>query len=195
MRRYPALALWTMGLVCAQASAVVIDFSALSPGTAATNQYPTATFSSIAGEENRVLNDFNFGANSTPNYICTATVGGELDCSSPVYVDFTSPVSGLTFYALGDDALGTPASVDVYSGANLLGTVPIIVDGNFNTVQLVNLTAYSSVTRIEISANTDINGLAYDTFSFDVPEPSMGLTLAAAACGSALLSRRRAIFS
>jgi hypothetical protein len=193
MRRSAALALWAIGVCCASAQAVVIDFTSLSPGTAVTNQYPAATFSSIANEENRVQNDFNFGGNSFPNYICTATVGGELDCSNPVYVDFTSPVGGLTFYTLGDDVAATPASVDVYSGANLLATVPIVVDGNFNTIELVDLTAYAGVTRIEISANTDINGLAYDTFSFEVPEPAVGMAVGGAMLVSAVVRRRRGV--
>lgn len=192
MRRLIALAMGIAGLFCVPCAAVVIDFSSLSVGTAVTNQYPDATFSSVLGEENRVQNDFNFGINSSPNYICTATIGGELDCSNPVFVDFTAPVFSLSFYTLGDDAAGTPASVDVYNGANLLGTTPINVDGNFNTVEWVDLTAYSNVTRIEISANTDINGLAYDTFSFAVPEPSSGCALVAMVAAMAMRRRRAA---
>ena len=172
----------------ALAQAAVLGFSEFAPGTVVTSQYATATFSSISGEEIRVANDFNFGVNSSPNYICTAAVGGGLDCLNPVTVNFTSPVNGLSFLALGDDAAGTPGHVDVFNGANLLGSVNIVVDGIFNTTALVDLSAFASVTRITISANTDPGGLAYDTFTFNVPEPASGALLLV---GAILILRRR----
>lgn len=149
------------------AGAVVIDFDTLPSGAAVTNQFPDATFSSDPGYENRTASDFDI-ATSLPNYLCTAQVAGPLDCTRPTIVDFAAPVGALSFRAGGDDDAGIGARVDVYEDGVLAGTVDVVTDGDGATSHLVDLGAFSSVTRIEIRSITDSAGLAFDDFSFDV---------------------------
>ncbi len=146
----------------------IIDFDALAVGDVVTNQFPEATFSSIVGQENVVRADFNFGPLSFPNYICTKNVGGPLNCKKPTIVDFTLPVNDLTFLAMGDDFVGVQATVDVFENAVFSATVDITVDGIFNTVDVVDLSGFTNVTRIEIGNITDGSGLAWDRFTFNV---------------------------
>ena len=187
-----------IALPAGSASATVIGFDDLPNGTVVTTQYPSATFSSIPGEDLVIDNSYDFGAPSYPNYICTAGVQSSIDCTNPVYVDFTSPVNNLTFQALGDNSPGVQAQVDVFQGGVYSATVPISVNGDFNTPLLVDLSAYGNVTRIAIHDVTDPAGLAWDTFSFNpVPEPSTFALLVAAAvglAGGAWRRRRRLVF-
>jgi hypothetical protein len=155
-------------VMTADVGADIIDFDSLSAGDVVTNQFPQATFSSIAGQENRVDNTFDFGPLSAPNYICTADVGGGLNCVNPTIVDFTNPVNNLTFLALGDNSVGTQATVDVFENGTYSATVPVVVDGDFATIHTVDLSGFSNVTRIEIENITDGGGLAWDRFEFDV---------------------------
>ncbi len=152
----------TVAAVSATAQGVtIIDFDALAVGDVVTNQFPEATFSSIVGQENVVRADFNFGPLSFPNYICTKYVGGSLNCRNPPIVDFTLPVNDLTFLALGDNDVGVQATVDVFENAVFSATVDITVD-------VVDLSGFTNVTRIEIGNITDGGGLAWDRFTFNV---------------------------
>jgi hypothetical protein len=162
-----------------------------------TNWYPgIVTFTSSPGEEVTALAD-DLGS-SLPNFICSAPVGGVADCTHDVYADFAGPVSGLTFLQVGDNASGDIGDVRVFAGGTLLGTVDIIGDNDFSVANLVDLTAFSGVTRIEIS-NTDPGGLGFDDFNFvfdqvvaAVPEPSSWamMLLGFAAIGVAMRGRR-----
>jgi len=148
------------------AGAIVINFDNLNAGVPVTTQYPEAVFSSDPGFENRTADDYNLGT-SLPNYICTGEVGGELTCTNLTRLDFTSPVSNLTFFATGDNATGVTAQVDVYENHVLSGTVDVITDSVFKSPNLVDLTAFSAITRIDIYQITDPGGLAWDDFNFE----------------------------
>lgn len=184
-----------LGSLSALAAPVTINFDSLGSGVTVTNQFPEATFSSNAGF--RVVTSAQNIGNSPPNFICTAAVGGSIDCTHDVFVDFTSAVNGLSFKAIGDDAVGTVAVVDVFDIGGLLGTVNVVADSVFFTPTLVDLAAFSNVTRIAIRNVTDPGGLGWDDFSFNsgsgtVPEPaSLALVGLALAIGG-LAGRRRA---
>lgn len=164
----PLAALPVAGILCAVATgqSTCIDFDGLPCDAVVTNQFPGATFSSVAGRENRTSCLFDLGT-TLPNYICTSYLTGELTCSDPTFVDFTTPVKHLTFVAAGDDSAGVTAKVDVYQNAVFTATVDVVTDGVFRTPHLVDLTAFSDVTRIEIHEITDLGGLAWDDFCFD----------------------------
>ncbi len=159
--------------IAAPAGAVVINFDNLGNGVVVTNQYPEATFSSIAGSQ--VLTTAQALGSSLPNFICSG-VNGSINCSDPVYVDFTNPVSNLSFVAVGDNQFGPNATVNVFAGANFLGSVNSVGDNVFLTTYTIDLSAFSGVTRIEIVNVIDPGGLGFDDFTFDVgvintPEP------------------------
>lgn len=164
------------GAVCAATAhggTTIIDFDSLPVGTVVTNQFAEAIFSSIAGQENVVRNEFDFGPRSFPNYICTQDVGGGLNCANPTFVDFTLPVNDLTFLALGDNTPGVQATVDVFENGVYSATIDVVVDGNFDTIHTVDLSLFSNVTRIEIENIIDSGGLAWDRFEFNViPAPA-----------------------
>jgi hypothetical protein len=141
----------------------VIDFADLADGTVVTNQYPGVTFSSAAGNVNYVSDQSEY---NTPSFICTGPAGGSIDCTADTIVDFTSPVSGLTLDAVGIQDTGQVAEVEVYGAGGLLGTVSIIGDAGGYTAQLVDLSAYSDVTSIDITGITDPAGIGWTNFSF-----------------------------
>ena len=161
-------------LPLARAQQVTIDFDSLPVATTVTNQFPEAVFSSSPGNQNTTRADFELGT-SLP-YICTETTTGVLNCTADTYVDFTTPVSNLTFMQGGDNATGVIAQVRVFAGGVLAGTVPIMGDGIFASPCLVDLTAFDNVTRIEIFNITDPGGLAWDDFSFDVSCASLAVS-------------------
>jgi hypothetical protein len=184
--------------IATPASAVTINFDNLGPGVQVTNQYPGVVFSSQAGS-NILTTAQNIGS-SLPNFICSAKVGGSINCVDDVYLDFTTPVSGLSFLSVGDNNVGDVGDVRVFAGATLLGTVNIVVDGVFATPHLINLNAFSGITRIEIAGITDGGGLGYDDFTFTVgsitnpvPEASTWAMMLAGfgAVGAAMRRRRR----
>ena len=153
------------------ANAVVIDFDGLVGGTNVTNQFPEATFS--AAPVGQVVRTIGFaGDNSAPNAICT--FGPGFNCLNDIFIDFTNPVGNLTFRALADNNAGTVAMVDVFVNAVFNSSVNITGNANLNDAIIVDLTAFTDVTRIEINSVTDQFGLAYDDFMFDVVAPGPG---------------------
>ncbi|WP_422344872.1 PEPxxWA-CTERM sorting domain-containing protein [Parasphingorhabdus sp.] len=175
------------------ASAVVIDFDSLSNGDVVTNQFPEAIFSSTPGSEILVTAQ-NLGS-SPPNFICSGVMGS-INCVDDIFVDFTSAVSGLSFIGVGINAGGDVGDVRVLSGMTLLGTVDIF---GTNGIGTIDLTAFSNITRIEIS-NTDPAGIGFDDFTFDigmggaVPEPATWafMILGFGAIGGAMRRQRKA---
>lgn len=157
-----------------QAQAVTITFDDLASGAEVTNQYAGVTFSSQAGS--RILTTAQDFDTSLPNFICSGT--GSINCVDDVYLDFDFGVSGLSFLAVGDNNVGDVGDVRVFSGLSLLGTVDLIMDGNpSGAPHLIDLGAFTNVTRIEIVDMIDAAGLGYDDFTFTpgdtvVPEPS-----------------------
>ena len=167
--------------------AVVIDFDNVAAGTVITNNYADATFSSNAGQENRTEAQ-NLGS-SLPNFICTFAIGGQINCVNDTYVDFTSAVNNLTFYSIGANDNGHNADVDVFVNNAFAGTVQVIGNGTGSTPDLVDLTAFNNITRIEIKNITDFAGLGWDDFSFNVvPEP---FSMIAFSAGIVALARKR----
>lgn len=184
-------------LLGAVASADSITFNDLSLGTVVTNQYSSATFSSISGQDNVVTN-------YTTNMICTYDTGGDINCTKPTFVDFTNPVNNLTFIAIEPNEFGVVSTIRIFE--NYVYTA----DFNFTGLgggpnqfgygeKLVDLSAYSNVTRIEILGPGGVgdldnsyggNGIGWDTFCFDVvPAPGAGALLALSSV-LALLRRR-----
>ncbi len=146
--------------------AQVCDFDALQGGDVVTNQYPGATFSSSAGNDNKVL---PFFINDTPpNILCTGLVGGPVDCVAPTFIDFTNPVDSLAFYAIGVDDVGPVADVNVFIGNVFDSTVPVIGAGTPDDNILIDLSPFTNVTRVELTNITDSFGIGWDTFSFSV---------------------------
>jgi hypothetical protein len=86
-------------------------------------------------------------------------------------VDFTAPVSDLTFGSAGDNAAGVLSSADVFVNGSFSASVAISYDGVFASYDLVDLTGFSNVTKLVLSS-TDLAGVSWDNFSFVVPEPS-----------------------
>jgi len=198
MKRSIAIGLLSLLAPLAPAAADDINFDDLPAGTVVTTQYPGVTFSSSAGHEVLTSPQSATYGTSEPNFICSGVSGG-ITCSDPVYLDFLAPVSDLHFLAVGDDTSGIIGNASVFAGATLLGSVNIVGDGDvFGAPMLIDLTAFSGVTRLEITT-TDPAGLGYDDFHFvrgqgPVPEPATwALVLGGfATIGSALRSRRRA---
>ncbi len=171
---FPMLGIAVMACLATDALAqrVVIAFNDLSVRTTVTTQYPTATFSSPPGFINITADDHNLGT-SRPNYLCTANSQGALNCTADTYVDFATPVNDLSLYAAGDNAAGRAATVRVFRDGILAANLPILVDGTMATPDLVNLTGFGNVTRIELTGIVDPGGLAWDDFSFVPGPPSL----------------------
>jgi hypothetical protein len=149
---------------CAVRDAITIDFDALASGVVVTNQFPEATFSSEPGFENRT--DAQNAGSSQPNVICTGAVGGALDCAHDTYVDFPCPVASLTFLAVNVDGTGPVASVNVFEDGVLTNTVDVEGAGDPTTPVRVDLTSFHDVTRVELIAISDANGIGWDDFRF-----------------------------
>ena len=160
------------------AVATTIDFDSLPANVTVTNQFPEATFSSIPGfEVGRIC---FLDGDLVRNSICARPVGGAFDCVTDVIVDFTSPVMDLSFLVAADDAAGTTALVDVYVNFVFASTVNIVTDGDGpgGTTHLIDLSAFTNVTRIVMRDVTDPFGLVYDDFNFNAvfdpaPVPSL----------------------
>jgi len=149
----------------APASADTIDFDALPNGTIVTTQYPGVTFSSSAGHDVVTTAQSATYHTTEPNFICSG-VGAGITCVDPVYLDFSTAVSGLSFLAVGDDTSGIIGTASVFAGATLLGSVDIVGDGVVSgTPMMIDLSAFSGITRLEITT-TDPAGLGYDDFTF-----------------------------
>lgn len=192
-------------LAATPAAAVLIDFEGFgnvgTTGPAVTNQFPGVTFSSNAGFVNAVSSQAGIGAGL--NFICTAA--GSINCTQETILIFSSPISSLTFLQVGDNQSVNNvkvAEVDVFQNGVFSATVDILGDTNFNNPNLVDLTAFSSVTSIRIHGITDGGGLGWDNFSFNaaeepfpspVPEPSTLFLLASnmAAVGTVVWRRYR----
>jgi hypothetical protein len=147
----------------------VIDFDDLPSPTVVTNQYPEATFSSNNGELNTA---FSFAtAHSLPNILCSGTAQ-VTDCVRDTFIDFTEPVSNLKFWAIEANHPGVTARFNVFESGRFAETVNFVSLGQVGA-QLVDLSAFANVTRLEIVdilIDPSENGIGWDTFSFSTSE-------------------------
>jgi hypothetical protein len=139
--------------------ATTIDFDELTTGAVVTDQFPGVVFSAPVGPSVTVFTQ-NLGT-SLPNFICGSS------CTD-VTVEFSPPVQGLSFVPLGDDVAGVTAQVTVFHGGDSPTTVDIISDGIHvgEETDLVDLSSFSDVSRIDIINVTDLGGLGFDDFNF-----------------------------
>jgi hypothetical protein len=168
------------------ADVVEINFNDLLPGTVITNQYPEATFSSEAGSDNVAI---SYDANWV-NILC-----GTATCLSDTYIDFTTPVNDLTFWAIAANAAGMTAEFNVYENGVFSSTVDLVSSGGNPNDEFVDLSSFNNVTRLEIvnilNDPSAENGIGWDQFRFTVvPEPS-GIFLGGIAMLAGWLGRRR----
>lgn len=176
------------------AHAALITFEDLSNGDVVTNQYSGVVFSSVAGQANVITTQPGIGFGD--DFLCTATGGTGLNCTSETILTFTNLVNNLSFWQVGDNDVGVVALVDVFTNGVFSATVNILGFNDFNTPNLVDLTGFLNVSSIRIHSITDGGGLGWDNFSFDdgqvppVPLPgSIGL-LAVALGGLGVLRRK-----
>jgi len=161
-------------------------------GTIIDTQYAGVVFSSTGGMVNRVSSQANIGDGL--NFICTATSG--INCTGETILDFASGVSGLSFLAVGSNNVGVQAHVDVFVNNAFAATQDITVGGVFSTPDLVDLSAFSNVTKIRIYGITDGGGLGWDDFTFNaaaVPEPGSVAMLMAGLGVLGFVARRRRV--
>lgn len=138
-------------------------------GPTVTTEYPGVVFSSTGVNVNIVSSQPGIGDGL--NFLCTGSPG--INCVGETILNFTDPVSGLSFLAVGSNNSGVQALVDVFVNGAFAATNNIVVGGLFNTPDLVDLSAFNSVTSIRIHDITDGGGLGWDNFTFTtaVPEP------------------------
>lgn len=145
---------------------VVVDFDKLAHNATVTTQYPGVTFSAGQGA---AIKAYQHASKSSPNAGITfgPALNGDRDAVHDVYLDFEDQVDGVKFYVGGDNTAGNVGTVRVFGADGLLGTAAINVDGQWGgAMHLVDLTAFTGVTRIEITNITDAGGLSYDDFTF-----------------------------
>lgn len=140
--------------------AVLINFDDVSGDI--TDQYKAdAVFSTTAGLTHKTLASAEYFKSSKPNFACATST-----CTGPSYVDFTQPVSMLSFLAVGVNNNGSIADVNVFVRGAKVATVPIVGAAMDTKPVLVDLSAYADITRIEVVNITDLSGIGYDDFKF-----------------------------
>ena len=153
---------------------VVVDFDDLPSGTVVTNQYPNATFSSEPGYVNLAFS--HTSSSSAPNIICTATDGGSITCTADTYIDFTPAVNGLTLMAVEVNNAGPQCQIVVFEGGVQTAVVDVV--GPMVPNGLVDLSAFSNVTRIEIVDIIDGAGIGWDDISLTpIPVELMAISV------------------
>ncbi len=185
-----------LGMTCAmligEAQAIVIDFDSLTVGTIVTTQFSEVTFSGTGALPAHVLS-FAVSGNSSPNVIAS---GDSLaDGSKDTFLDFTLPVSNLSFVIVGDGSSGSAGMLDIYVNSIFDTTLSLTVDGVGSSADLIDLTSFINVTRIEMYDITDPAGIGYDDFTFDVanvPIPSAVWLFGSGLIGLVGFARRKA---
>jgi hypothetical protein len=165
--RYLSVAFVTLTVLGFSASAsaqVLIDFESLPLGTVVTNQFPEVSFSSSPGNVNSVTGPLQSG-----QFICTGPPGAQPTCIEDTYLDFTVPVSGLTFVAVEANCSCPAAFFRIFQDGIFTDTVVLVGLGTSGNKR-VDLSAYPSITRLEIVDIVDDpvaeNGIGWDEFSF-----------------------------
>ena len=192
----------------AQPPSLLIHFDELADADLITNQYD-ALGVRFSGPDGFIIWVNGGAANiaaSKPNSICTGPGPADdgLFCGGDTFVDFDTPVNGLSFSVVGSNSSGVVAQVRVIGSAGaLLGTVDVMGTGVrlVPPPLLVDLGAFQNVRRIEIvNDNVDLAGLGYDDFRLTptpgvttAPEPATAALTVAGLAGlaAARIVRRR----
>jgi Ca2+-binding RTX toxin-like protein len=149
--------------------ATVINFDELAGNTVVTDQYSGVTFSTADPGYFAAVNIPAFFGTSQPNALGGLNENGGADGTLPLDVAFDSPVNNFSFFTVADSTIGTAALIDVYTANGLTTTVNLITDGNLFTRDLVDLSSFTDIIRININTITDPAGIAYDDFAFEFP--------------------------
>ena len=171
----------------------VINFDNLANGTVVTNQYAGVVFSSTLGFVNYITAQSEYNG-SKPNFICSGPVGGSINCTAPTIITFAAAVSGLSILGMGINNVGKVAEAQLYNGVTFLGTQNIIGNSESLNPVLVNLSAWGSVTRLELTNITDGGGIGWDNLTYSantVPEPSTVVLTLAGLAGIVIARRKR----
>jgi hypothetical protein len=131
-----------------------LDFTTLPQGSLGTTVlvFPQATITSFG-------TDIYVGASAIASEICPLTAG--FNCQADMQVDFTAAVNSLSFVLAGYDS-GDHVDINIFSGASLLGTIARESNG------LVDLSAYSNITKLYFDDSSTGAGFSYDKFQFTV---------------------------
>ncbi|MCP3957146.1 MAG: hypothetical protein GY719_04780 [bacterium] len=148
------------------AQTVTIDFDGLPAGTVVDVQFPEAGFGAGPGIEVQAA-AVGF-APSPPNIICTVPVAGGATCVSDLQIVFIDPVDDLTFHAFGAKTAGVVAQARVFTDGVPIAVVDVVSPGGGLTPVLVDLSAFTAVTEIEIFGVTDPAGVGWDDFTFSI---------------------------
>ncbi len=145
---------------------LTVDFDQLAPGIVVTDQLPLVSFATDPGFEVQTT-AVDLGS-SLPNIICTVPLGVGATCVNRLVVDFSPPVSGLSFTALGLKNVMAAAQIDIFENGVFSFTVSIPGPSLAPAVPpfTVFLPFVSNITRIEIYNIDDAAGIGWDDFSF-----------------------------
>src|SRR5439155_20050044 len=102
---------------------------------------------------------------SMPNLICGGVPGAAYaTCVPDLYVDFPNTANGLQLTVVSYTT-GTVAGLNVFVGGTLTATLPVNIQASL-VGQVVDLSGYGSVTRIELVMITAPYGVGMDDFRF-----------------------------
>ena len=190
----------------AQPTSLLIHFDELADAELITDQYDALGIR-FSGPDGFIIWVNGGAANiaaSRPNSICTGPGPAEdgLFCGGDTFVDFDTPVNGLSFSVVGSNSSGVVAQVRVIGSTGaLLGTVDVLGSGVRLVPPpiLVDLGAFQNIRRIEIvNDDVDLAGLGYDDFRLtpapeitSAPEPAPATLTAAGATLLAVAARTR----
>lgn len=161
-------------LFAGSVNATVIDFTVFGNGDTGSTTLitPEATFTSLGG-------NFFVGAAGIGSEICALSGG---TCAADFKVDFTTEINNLTLITSGFQS-GDTVEISAFDVSNtLLGSVTQAANG------LVDLTAFSGISRLFVDDSSTAAGFGFDQFTFDsvnnnVPEPSILALLALGLAG------------